>query len=127
CAKQAHWNVRGPNFQGLHELFDLIAAETRRWSDLLAERAVTLGGTAHGTVQDVASGSKLSPFPTDERNWEALCKQMHSRMLAAAESFRTLASSLDDELATQDLCIEIMRGLEMRAWMVDAHLGMNSR
>ena len=25
-AKQAHWNIKGPNFVGLHELFDQIAA-----------------------------------------------------------------------------------------------------
>lgn len=121
-AKQAHWNVRGPNFQGLHELFDTIAHETREWADELAERAVTLGGTAHGTVQDVASGSGLPAFPTDERRWTELARCLHARMLACAEHLRTFAGELDNELVTQDLVIEIVRGLEKRAWMVEAHL-----
>jgi len=122
CAKQAHWNIRGPNFQGLHELFDIIAAESRTWSDSLAERLVTLGGTAHGTSQDIISGSKIGNFPTDEHRWMNLCREMHSRMLKCAEQLRNFANELDDELITQDLVIEIVRGLEMRSWMVAAHL-----
>ena len=121
-AKQAHWNIMGPNFAGLHELLDVVAAEAREWADDLAERAVTIGGTAHGTVQYVASGSNLPPFPTDERNWAALTREVHARTLATAGRVRELANDLDDELVTQDLCIEIIRGLEKRAWMLAAHL-----
>ena len=122
CAKQAHWNLLGPNFAGLHELLDVVAAEARDWADLLAERAVTIGGTAHGTVQDVTSGSGLPAFPTDERNWQVLAREVHLRTLATAARTRELARDLDDELVTQDLCVEIVRGLERRAWMLAAHL-----
>src|SRR5476651_2395982 len=44
--KQAHWNVKGPNFIGLHELFDKIAATVETYADKIAERIVQLGGTA---------------------------------------------------------------------------------
>ena len=40
--KQAHWNVKGPNFIALHELFDAIAQIVEDQSDLLA------GGSAPG-------------------------------------------------------------------------------
>lgn len=122
AAKQAHWNVRGPNFQGLHELFDTIAAEARTYSDLCAERAVTLGGTAHGTTQDVAASSVLPPFPTDVQAWETLVRALRERMHQTAEQMRSAFKAMDDELATQDLYIEIVRGIEMRSWMLDAHL-----
>lgn len=55
--KQAHWNVRGPGFIALHQLFDSVAEQVEAYSDLLAERAGGLGGTAHGTVQVAASAS----------------------------------------------------------------------
>jgi hypothetical protein len=41
-AKQAHWNVKGPNFIGLHELFDKVAEELEGFTDDIAERAVAL-------------------------------------------------------------------------------------
>ena len=45
-AKQAHWNVKRPNFIALHELFDKVAEAAEEFSDLLAERVTALGGTA---------------------------------------------------------------------------------
>ena len=36
-AKQAHWNVKGPNFIGLHELFDTIAEDLEPYVDDVAE------------------------------------------------------------------------------------------
>ena len=120
-AKQAHWNVEGPNFQGLHELFDVIAAEAREWSDLLAERLVTLGGTAHATVEDL-SASGLQRFPRDERRWDSLTGSLHDHLLSAVESMRRHARDMEDEMATQDIYVEILRTLEKRAWMLRAHL-----
>src|SRR5882672_6903694 len=62
-AKQAHWNVKGPNFIALHELFDKVADELEEFTDDVAERAVELGGTAQGTVQVVSKRSRLSAYP----------------------------------------------------------------
>src|SRR5712671_7887518 len=50
-AKQAHWNVKGPNFIGPHELFDKVAEELEELTDNMAERAVELGDVALGTIQ----------------------------------------------------------------------------
>jgi len=48
--KQAHWNVKGPNFIALHELFDKISDLVLEQIDTIAERVTSLGGTAEGTV-----------------------------------------------------------------------------
>src|SRR6266571_8338770 len=64
-AKQAHWNVKGPHFIGLHELFDKVAEELEEFTDIIAERAVELGGTALGTVQIIAKQTQLPPYPLD--------------------------------------------------------------
>ena len=53
-AKQAHWNVKGPAFIALHELFDEVAAKIGEAVDEIAERTVALGGIAEGTVQTIA-------------------------------------------------------------------------
>jgi len=129
AAKQAHWNIHGPNFQGLHELFDTIAEETREYSDLVAERIAALRGTVHATIHDVAAVKDIQPFPTDMQDWQGLTTAMHERLMKTSERLRASAGSMDDELATQDIYVEIMRGLDKRAWMLEAHLsdGQNSR
>jgi starvation-inducible DNA-binding protein len=60
--KQAHWNVRGPAFIAVHELFDKVADTVEDYSDTLAERAAALGGTAQGTVQVAVERSFLVPY-----------------------------------------------------------------
>jgi starvation-inducible DNA-binding protein len=122
-AKQAHWNVKGPNFQGLHELFDLISDAAREYADLVAERAVALGGMALGTREDVVANSGLKTFSSKERLWEPLVREVHGRVLADADQARQFSSDLDDDLATQDIYIEVIRGLDKWAWMLEAHLG----
>src|SRR5258708_1754344 len=64
-AKQAHWNVKGPNFISLHELFDKVAEAAEEFIDLLAERVTALGGVAEGSIQAVTEHSALSPYPSD--------------------------------------------------------------
>ena len=62
-AKQAHWNVKGPSFIALHELFDKVYEHTQDYADLIAERIVQLGGIAEGTVRAAAKRSKLQEYP----------------------------------------------------------------
>src|ERR1700720_1665244 len=61
--KHAHWNVKGPNFIALHELFDKISDAVLEQIDEIAERITSLGGTAEGTVAVAAKRSKLKNYP----------------------------------------------------------------
>ncbi len=61
--KQAHWNVKGPHFIALHELFDKVYSAVSEYVDEIAERAVQLGGVAQGTARTVAKQSTLSEYP----------------------------------------------------------------
>src|ERR1700679_889236 len=63
-AKQAHWNVKGPNFIALHELFDKIHDEARDWTDTVAERLVALGGIAEGTIYSASKRTTLKQYPS---------------------------------------------------------------
>src|SRR6266576_6117714 len=61
--KQAHWNVKGPSFIGLHKLFDEINESVEGYVDLIAERIVQLGGIAEGTIGAVEGRSTLPDYP----------------------------------------------------------------
>ena len=50
-SRQAYWNVKGPNFLSLRELFDKVAEEVEAYANLIAERIVQLGGKAEGTAR----------------------------------------------------------------------------
>src|SRR5213080_3656966 len=74
--KQAHWNLQGPGFAQLHELFDRFADQTREYADLVAERAVQLHGTSHGTIEGAVKETTLPAFPLDEHREDLLLKAL---------------------------------------------------
>jgi starvation-inducible DNA-binding protein len=121
--KQAHWNVKGPNFIALHELFDQINAAVEDYVDDIAERAVQLGGVAEGTARMVALRSSLAEYPA------AVDGHSHVEALSSAlAAFGKLArKAIDDadeigDLDTADLFTEVSRGIDKWLWFVEARL-----
>src|SRR5687768_14973669 len=63
--KVAHWNIKGPQFAALHPLFETFAVSLAAFNDSIAERAVTLGAKAFGTVRHVSKASSLPEYPQE--------------------------------------------------------------
>lgn len=123
-AKQAHWNVRGPAFIAVHKLFDDVAAEVGTWSDLLAERAAGLGGTANGTVQMAAASSFLVPYDIGVADEPKHLFAVAGALAAFGQSSRTAIdnSTSFGDVETADLFTEISRGVDQQLWLVESHL-----
>lgn len=122
--KQAHWNVRGPHFYSLHELFDRIAGELTTFLDDMAERIAALGGAALGTVGLAAKATRLPECDLEVTDGMPLVRELVDRFGAVASTTRTaieLAESHDDAV-TADLLTEVTRGLEKNLWFLEAHL-----
>src|SRR5881397_2983738 len=122
--KFAHWNVKGANFIALHELFDKVNEDVEDYVDLIAERAVQLGGLAEGTARMAVKRSSLAEYPTSGPS-----SQDHVAALSAAlASFGKLARRAIDtsnevnDADTADIFTEISRGVDKWLWMVEAHL-----
>lgn len=122
-AKQAHWNVKGPHFIGLHELFDKVAEEVEEFTDDIAERAVELGGVAQGTVQVVAKRSKLGAYPLTITSGKEHVAALSGALAEFGASVRvaidTAARAGDAD--TADLFTEVSRGMDKLLWFVEAH------
>jgi starvation-inducible DNA-binding protein len=123
-ARQAHWNVKGPQFIALHELFDRLAGELDGHVDEMAERITALGGIAEGTVQAVAGRSKLDAYPLDIAEGRA-----HLDALAAAYACfaKALRKAIDEsakagDADTSDLFTGVSRSADKGLWLLEAHL-----
>ena len=88
--KHAHWNVKGPNFIALHELFDKINEDVEDYVDDIAERAVQLGGIAEGTARLAAKRSSLSEYPANTVDGRAHADALSSVLAAFGKSARDL-------------------------------------
>ena len=121
--KQAHWNVVGPLFQPVHVQLDSIVDDARMWADDVAERKVTIDLAADGQAGDVAMQSRLEPLPQGYIADREAVALMENRVAGVASRARRAAERLGDlDLASQDLIIEIVRGLEKHQWMLRAQL-----
>ena len=122
--KQAHWNVKGPHFIALHELFDEINEEVEEYIDLLAERAVQLGGTAEGTARSVAKRSTLPEYPLQAKSGSEHVEALSTVLAAFGKVTRQGVAVAEEhkDTATGDLLTEIVRGIDKWLWMVEAHL-----
>lgn len=123
-AKQAHWNVRGPHFFSLHQLFDQIYKDVVAYMDLLAERVGQLGGAAEGTVAVAAQRAGLPEYPLELVDGAAHLDALAASLSAFGALIRQsidLATDLRDA-GTADLFTEISRGLDQDLWFVESHL-----
>lgn len=122
--KQAHWNVKGPNFWQLHQRFDALAESIEGHIDLLAERATALGGQALGTVRMAAQTTSLPELPlglgSDMAYVEALADRFAQHARRVGEGIDRADESGDK--ATADLLTEIVRDLDKSLYFLEAHL-----
>jgi starvation-inducible DNA-binding protein len=122
--KQAHWNVKGPNFIALHELFDKINDDVEDYVDDIAERAVQLGGVAEGTARMVAKRTSLAEYPAHAAEGRAHVEALSSALAAFGKSVRKAIQEADDlgDLDSADLFTGVSRGVDKWLWFVEAHL-----
>ena len=123
-AKQAHWNVKGPQFIALHELFDQVAGSAVASVDLIAERAVQLGATAEGTVQIVAQRSSLKTYPIEISEGRAHVEALANALAEVAAKARVAideCAQIGDQNSA-DVFTEVSRTVDKHLWFVEAHL-----
>jgi starvation-inducible DNA-binding protein len=122
--KQAHWNVKGPDFIALHELFDTVNEDVEQYVDLIAERAVQLGGIADGTARSIAKRSTLPEYPAKGGNGHEHVDALSTSLAAFGKLARQAigkATELKDA-DTTDMFTEISRGTDKWLWFIEAHL-----
>lgn len=122
--KQAHWNVRGANFIALHKLFDTVSEEVEGFSDMLAERAGALGGTAEGTIQTAARQTSLIAYPLGLADEQQHVFAVAGALAAFGEGVREASGKATafGDADTADLFTQVSRGTDQQLWFVESHM-----
>ena len=122
--KQAHWNVKGPHFIALHELFDKISDAMLEQVDEIAERITSLGGTAEGTVAVAARRSKLKNYPLSITSGRDHLLYLSTQLSVYGKSVRGAIEATADlsDADTADLCTQLSREIDKYLWFLEAHL-----
>ncbi len=121
--KQAHWNVRGPAFIALHELFDTVHNAVQVHADDLAERIAALGGTARGTSAVAASASTLPEYPTEIYAGSHHVDAVSAALAAFGKEIRAAIARAGEvgDADTEDLFVGVSRDIDKNLWLVEAH------
>jgi starvation-inducible DNA-binding protein len=124
AVKQAHWNLRGRGYIGVHELLDEVAGRLREHSDLMAERVAIMGGFARGTTQEVAANATLAAYPIEmtpvQDHVRALADRFKDHGAKLREAIEAADEADDDDV--EDLFTEISREVDKDAWFIGANL-----
>ena len=121
--KQAHWNLKGPGFIGIHKMFDDLAGTLEGHVDTIAERIGSLGGYAMGYASAAAANSILDN-PVDDLvqdlDWVAFILDQYSAYSALLYSDIKTVGDIDP--ATEDLLIGIVRDVDLGIYFLAGHL-----
>ena len=120
-SRQAYWNVKGPHFMALRELFDKVAQGVEEYANLIAEHIVQLGGIAEGTAQAVARRTSLDEYWLSTADGQGHIDAL-SKTLAAFGRHVRYASAQATELKDADtaaIFTEIARGIDKWLWFVE--------
>ena len=92
--------------------------------DLIAERAVQLGGAVEGTARSVAKRSTLAEYPSKISSGRQHVDALSSVLAAFGKAVRAAIEESDraGDADTNDIFVEISRGVDKWLWMVEAHL-----
>ena len=121
--KQAHWHVRGADFIGVHELLDSIVDHAREWADLAAERVVALGLPIDARLGTVAANTTVPEPTAGFRQTNKVIIEVITQIDAALATVNVAVKELAPlDPVSQDVAIEIARGLDKDRWFLFAHV-----
>lgn len=121
--KQAHWHVRGANFVGVHELLDTIVENAGGFADTAAERIVALGLPIDARISAVAEKASATSVPAGFTQSDDLIRAVIADIDAILVDTQAAIDGLDEvDLTSQDVAIEIKRGLDKDRWFLVSHI-----
>lgn len=122
--KQAHWNVKGPQFMQLHLFYDTLYEGLNPYVDEIGERITSLDGVAIGTARSAAAASRIPEMPIGPLNSMESVDLLLSRYKGLATHVREAIDKSEElgDMAAADIFTQMVRDLDKWSWFLQAHL-----
>lgn len=123
-----HWNIEGPQFAALHEMFEQQYRDLSQAIDMIAERIRSVGFYADGTLGELLTRSRLvqETGVRDSKRMLGHLAEGHQQIAHRIRELQGIAEARMDE-ATIDMLIERLRIHEKTVWMLHSQAGVSSR
>ncbi|WBA18688.1 Dps family protein [Salinivibrio kushneri] len=118
-----HWNIKGNDFFELHTKFEEIYTDLQTKIDEVAERILTIGGTAEHRFSEYLKVSEIkehAPEASGQAGVRALVEGF-SVLIGLQRDIMNLAGDAGDE-GTSALMSDYIREQEKLMWMLNAYL-----
>lgn len=123
--KKHHWQVVGPTFNQLHELFDKHYEEQAELVDIVAERIQLLGGIALAMAHDIAEKTRIKRPPTGREPAAVQIRRLaeaHEQVIVFAREAAEKVEEWKDSGSNDVLVSNVLRTNELQVWFLTEHL-----
>ena len=118
--RKYHWNVTGPQFFSLHELFEQQYTALASSIDEIAERIVQYGAFAPGTLEEFKATARLEETPGKVPEARTMVEDIVNDHEAAVrhlrEDIETVGKKYGD-VGAEDFLIALLQAHQQQAWM----------
>lgn len=128
-AHVCHWNVTGPGFPQLHELFGDIYEDAHGAVDAIAEHIRTLGELAPSDLDDFEEMSGIKPYGKSDTTAAAMVKSLRdaNEMVIEALANAYLAAEKEKEVGVSNFLQDRIDRHAKWNWMLSATAGEEVR
>lgn len=119
--RKYHWNVTGPEFFSLHEVFEKQYTAIEQTIDVVAERIRTYGVFSPGTLDEFKQHARLQEQPGVNPDAQQMVQDIVNDHETLVRSLREDIEKIDedyDDVGAEDLLTGLMQEHQTQAWML---------
>lgn len=120
-----HWNVTGPHFLSLHQLFESEYNVIADSIDEIAERVRSIGIGARGNWADLTKAARLSAAPgigLPAVQMVAQLLALHEELIVQLRTDSAACAARYQDVGTSDFLTGLMQQHEKTAWLLRSQL-----
>lgn len=123
-ARNAHWNIEGPDFHAQHLFFESLYTELAEIIDEVAERVRSVGHYAVGTMKEFLELTQLTEMKYKKNDSKGYISELLNDYESIIISLREDIKLAEDhhDAGTEDFLVGLLEKHEKTAWMLRSHL-----